>query len=345
MAVHVHRWYRVTTDRALLFLLFAELMLWVSDRFAWPAWHKGYAVLTCVAATGAAIVAILLSCLVEILLRRRLQIGVRTAALLAIAVAIPVSWMVTTLKKADDEKKTAETAMKWGAVVSFDWQIDGVANDLTDPTPPAPGWLRAVFGDYFFGTVSAMTVAGNGVTDADLKTLAELPHLRKLSLGYEIGFEPRPTVYMFREGFGGHITDDGLQYLGSLTSLQQLNLSERGELTDAGFAQLRTLSRLRKLWLHGTCLTDRGLEYLKPLRQLRELNIAHTAITDKGLAHVRSFTELNVLLLSGNNISDGGLNQLKTLQNLKELDLRGARVSDEGVARLQKALPGCSIHK
>jgi hypothetical protein len=42
----------LTPDRLILSLLLAEVLLFLSNWLAWPAWHKGYAVLTCVAMVG-----------------------------------------------------------------------------------------------------------------------------------------------------------------------------------------------------------------------------------------------------------------------------------------------------
>ena len=39
------RWYCLTPDRYVLLLLVVEALLFVSNWLAWPAWHKGYAVL------------------------------------------------------------------------------------------------------------------------------------------------------------------------------------------------------------------------------------------------------------------------------------------------------------
>jgi hypothetical protein len=43
------RWYRLTPDRVVIALLAVEGLLWLSERFGWFGWHKGYAVLTAVA--------------------------------------------------------------------------------------------------------------------------------------------------------------------------------------------------------------------------------------------------------------------------------------------------------
>lgn len=44
----------LTPDRCvlLLLLLVVEALLFLSNWLGWPAWHKGYAVLTCVAVVG-----------------------------------------------------------------------------------------------------------------------------------------------------------------------------------------------------------------------------------------------------------------------------------------------------
>jgi len=47
------RWYRLTPGRLLVVLLAVEGSLWLSERFQWFGWHKGYAVLTAIGAVGA----------------------------------------------------------------------------------------------------------------------------------------------------------------------------------------------------------------------------------------------------------------------------------------------------
>ena len=49
------RRYRITSDRVVVGLLVLECLLWLSQRFGWLPWHKGYAVLTAVASVGVAI--------------------------------------------------------------------------------------------------------------------------------------------------------------------------------------------------------------------------------------------------------------------------------------------------
>ena len=54
------RWYRLTPDRPVLALLVVEGLLWLSERFGWLVWHKGFAVLTEVGCVGVAMFVMLL---------------------------------------------------------------------------------------------------------------------------------------------------------------------------------------------------------------------------------------------------------------------------------------------
>ena len=87
------RWYCLTPDRLILVLLVVEGLLWLSERLGWPVWHKGYAVLTAVAAVGVALVLMLLWFAVALVFRWRFQFSIRSLLVLAVVVAIPCSWM------------------------------------------------------------------------------------------------------------------------------------------------------------------------------------------------------------------------------------------------------------
>ena len=53
------RWFHLTPGRFVIGLLAVEGLLWLSDRFGWLGWHKGYAVLTGVACVGVAMLVML----------------------------------------------------------------------------------------------------------------------------------------------------------------------------------------------------------------------------------------------------------------------------------------------
>ena len=79
-----------------------ELLLWLSDRFDWLGWHKGYAVLTSVAVVGVAMLAMAVWFAAVLVFRRRFQFSVRSLFVLVVAVALPFSWLAVNIKEARD---------------------------------------------------------------------------------------------------------------------------------------------------------------------------------------------------------------------------------------------------
>ena len=126
------------------------------------------------------------------------------------------------------------------------------------------------------------------------------------------------------------ITDAGLAQLGSLSQLRSLDLHGT-RITNAGVASLSQLHDLRVLNLSGTFVSDEGLAHLKALPHLRVLSLGGTYVSDKGLAHLRALSELRVLDLQSTSITDVGLAHLSQLRELRSLDLTASQVSD-GVA-------------
>ncbi|MGO9270418.1 MAG: hypothetical protein ACLQOO_09230, partial [Terriglobia bacterium] len=97
------RWYRPTPDHFVIGLLVVECVLWLSDRFQWPTWHKGYAVLIAVAAVGVVFVAMLLRFIVALVFRWRFQFSIRSLLVLVVVVAIPCSWLPVEMKAAREQ--------------------------------------------------------------------------------------------------------------------------------------------------------------------------------------------------------------------------------------------------
>src|SRR5205823_6247402 len=101
------------------------------------------------------------------------------------------------------------------------------------------------------------------VTDADLKSLTLLKHLRRLRL--DLLETP--------------VTDEGLKTISSLQHLQDLGLGGTN-VTDAGLKSLAPLKRLRHLGLGRTKITDSGMRHLAILSHLNRLDLQDTKVTD-----------------------------------------------------------------
>lgn len=83
--------------------------------------------------------------------------------------------------------------------------------------------------------------------------------------------------------------DTVLQYLPSLTGLQELFFSE-------------------------TDISDHGLDLLLPLKSLQRISIYHTAITDAGLRKLVLLPSLKWLTCSGTAVTEDGFNQFRSLK-------------------------------
>ena len=99
-AVPHNRRLHFTPGRFLIGLLAVEVLLWLSERFGWLGWHKGYAVLTGVAVVGVAMLLMGVWFAVALVLRRRFQFSIRSLLALVVIVAIPCSWLTSEMKKA-----------------------------------------------------------------------------------------------------------------------------------------------------------------------------------------------------------------------------------------------------
>jgi hypothetical protein len=251
------RWYHLTPDRAVIGLLVAECLLWLSERFGWLPWHKGYAVLTGVAVVGVTFVAMLLWLLVSLLFRWRFQFSVRSLLIFAVVVAIPSSWMMVEMEAAKRQQE---------AVTEI---LDGNYYTYADSgkLPVALQGLRDVLGEDFFLVVDKVSVGEGSLTDAELECLPAFPELRTLRLS---GCFPENT-------------DNGLKSLRGLSKLQLLDLRGERQVTDAGLEHIAGLTQLQELRLNYTQVTNAGLEHLKRLSQLRYLDVRGTQVTDEGV--------------------------------------------------------------
>jgi hypothetical protein len=351
-------WYRLTPDHCAVALLVVECLLWLSERFQWLALNaqRGSTVLIAVVAVGAMIVSTLLWLIVAILLHWRFQFGIRSLLLLAVAVALPSSWLAVEMNMARQQKEAVAIILKLGGSADYDYVL---SSPLSEAKPRGPAWLRSLLADDFFNSVveaslntdaqmahlnglrrlHGLFLSGQTITDAGLASLAELNELQSLSLAHtaitDAGMAGlarlnRLQVLSFTDTV---VTDTGLAHLAALTRLQELSL-DGTNVTDAGLAHLSGLTRLQRLFLNGTKITDAGLAHLSGLDQLEVLRLTHTTVTDTGLSHLAGLTKLQQLHLDGTQVTDAGLAHLTRLSQLRRLSLNSTRVTDAGLAHL-----------
>ena len=118
------RWFRPTPDRLIVGLVAIEGLVWLSDWLRWPAWHKGYAVLTTLALLGVAPAAMFVWFLGSLLFRWRFQFSLHSLLVLVVVVAIPCSWLATEMKKAREQAEFVRAIQEEGGYVSWDYEKD-----------------------------------------------------------------------------------------------------------------------------------------------------------------------------------------------------------------------------
>ena len=119
------------------------------------------------------------------------------------------------------------------------------------------------------------------------------------------------------------ITGTGLAEFANLKELQDLQLENHSQLSDADFASLAAMTGLRVLRLNGTGAGDQTAAILAKLR-LRELSIGSPNLTDEGFARIGSMVTFTGWLIIGHEakITDAGMAQSWAPKWLKALEIQ-----------------------
>lgn len=208
--------------------------------------------------------------------------------------------------------------------------------------------------------LARLDLTGSTVDDETLERLPALPNLTSLSLT------------------ATRVSDRGLQHLTKFSKLTDLGL-RLTDVSDKGLAFLEMLDAGAGIDIGNTRVTSQGIARLRQVRPDLRINAAtddfslgrlssqfrpqltamtepvgwrpvalrmHAVgrdVTDAGVAALRGMTNIEELDLTDARVTDGAINDLAALSGLKKVVLKGTQVSNSGIARLQRALPGCTI--
>jgi hypothetical protein len=315
----IRRWFRPTPGRMIAGLFVVEAFLFLSDRFRWFGFggHKGWAVLIALASVVAVVVLVVSWTALAAVFRWRMQFTIRSLLALTFAASLALSWLVTEINRAKDQKALVGAITELGGRVEYD--PEAITSIFQSARPAALALLTKPLGDDFFADVDYVGLSGSQVTDASLKRIdfKRLPQLHRIELGET------------------ELTDAGLAFLEEATQLEVFRVRYYRTFNDAGLTHLKGLTRLQELVLADTQVTDAGLENLKGLTQLQQLHLGGTQVTDAGLAHLRGLTRLQDLTLCFNRITGSGLTHLKGLTQLQGLCLDATMVNDAGSVNLK----------
>src|SRR5262249_34045665 len=132
------------------------------------------------------------------------------------------------------------------------------------------------------------------------------------------------------EMMNAKVTDEGVQALTGMTSLDHLRLDGNSKLTGVTLNLLADMKRLRFLGLSKTGLTNDGLKALPEL-PLKELLLSSTKITDEGLKELAKHKSARTLDLGGTPVTGAGLKDLAD-SKIVNVSLSGSLANDEGVS-------------
>ena len=293
--------------------------------------------------------------------RRWLQFSLRFVLLATTLICFWLGWIA---KRANDQRIAVEAIRKAGGRIEFAHQLDETGSTVSPPpTVPGPAWLRNWIGDEYFQRVVAVKFDEGSDPRAAFMELRRLPDLKVLHVNvsfenpadsYFLGWSDRDQEIKFsvppivdddlaalanmrrlnRLSLQGRLTDDGLQHLSRITSLEYLTILLT-PITDRGLVHLSNLKNLKQLDLRQTRVGDNGLVHLQPLTSLEILSLERTHVTDAGLEHLGKMTNLRTLGLGENNITDTGVAHLAPLARLECLTLNATYVTDRGLVHLR----------
>ena len=136
---------------------------------------------------------------------------------------------------------------------------------------------------------------------------------------------------------GTKITEKGFAALKELPDLQKLFVG-KGVISPAEAEAVGTLRTLGVLVLGGCKLTDAELGQFKKLRNLTTLDLMDTAVTDKSADTLLALTKLEEVNLSGTKVGDAGAKKMLELGKLKLLQLNNTKVTAAAISEMEDEL-------
>lgn len=253
---------------------------------------------------------------------------------LLLAVTLFGIWLGIEVNRANRQKVAVARIHDLLGIADYDYQRDKNGNRIADAQPRGPKWLLKWIGEDYFCQVVIVDLSYDSHRRRELGLSVSDDSLRCL--------ESLPAVHTLEIGHAQRVTDAGLIHLRSLKKLRMLYLYDTS-ITGAGFVHLKRLPSLKGLQLNRTPLTSEGISNLAQLTGLEGLVLAETPLNDADLAALEPLTRLKRLQLHKTNITDAGLAHLERLVNLEQLTLPAEGVSVEGLRQLQLKLPKCQM--
>ena len=169
--------------------------------------------------------------------------------------------------------------------------------------------------------------------------------------GVQVKKEKDGTITELSAGPKVSLTAEDYQIIGSLHTLQKLNISpQTGAVNDENAVALKSLDQLETFFANGAELSDDGFKAFAGWKNLKVFGLDHWGwyatghvgrkeLLGPGLAHLASCPQLERVRLGGCKVDNRVTEALAQIKSLQSVDLQHTyAVTDEGIAAL-KALP------
>jgi|GEM_PF-4347001 len=160
--------------------------------------------------------------------------------------------------------------------------------------------------------------SSNRLRDGHLRLLNEVDHLRSLDISHT------------------RITDNGLREIARFDRLEVLNLNSVASVTDEGLEILGGLHSLQSLNLENTKAGRKALQSALNCPRLSSLNVSHTSVTDVELARLLRNAPLVELDVCGTGVTDGVFVGEPPSQTLRSLSASFTTLTDESLKVISK---------
>jgi internalin A len=220
--------------------------------------------------------------------RKRLRLSLRAMMIVVLGIGGVLGWVAHRAHVQRDAVAAITTPRRNTRGIVY-YDWQFVADKFDkDARPRGPKWLRGALGPDVFDTAVAVVIEGDNVDDEFLENVGKLHGVEMVDI---IG-------------------------------------NAAPDLTPAGMAQLRTLSRLKKLNVRGFTNSHGFVAALTGKTGLRSLWLRKAAVTDDEMAIIGAFTDLEFLQLDGSNVTDRGFAHVANLKKLTILDMPGVHITD-----------------
>lgn len=214
---------------------------------------------------------------------------------------------------------------------------DNTSNEPVESVYGSMGSVTVLGTQYDIATTTILDLSSKGLTNDDIKPVAQLVNLTYLNLTENQISDITPLsglINLTELGLSNNEISD-ISPLKGLVNIEWINLSYN-RLSD--ISVLANLTRIKYLYLERNQITD--ISPLEGLIHLKQLDLLYNEVSD--ISSLATLVNLTHLYLYGNDLIDD-VSVLEKLVNLNELWLGTKTISEGALDRLKQSLPNCEI--